>query len=104
MTILNVVCTLAICATGLSGVSAAIQSVNGVIRQITENKTVPIMLNIKWITVVLFAFTFVPIDASTAVIQVPIFCPNKINTALESGIAPVLASACKYQLMQKTTV
>ena len=41
MTILNVVCTLAICATGLSGVSAAIQSVNGVIRQITENKTVP---------------------------------------------------------------
>ena len=37
----------------------------------------------------------VPIDASTAVIQVPIFCPKSTNTALENGIRPDTASACK---------
>ena len=45
--------------------------------------------------VALFAFVFVPMEASTAVIHVPIFCPNSIYTALESGITPVPASACR---------
>ena len=34
-------------------------------------------------------------DASTAVIQVPIFCPNSTYTALDRGIIPVAARACK---------
>ena len=45
--------------------------------------------------VVLFAFVFVPIDARTAVIHVPIFCPNRIYTALERGTSPAVASACR---------
>ena len=51
------------------------------------------ILNIRWMIVVLFAFTFIPMDARTAVIQVPIFCPNSTYTALDRGTIPVAASA-----------
>ena len=95
VTILKTVWAFAICATGSPGVIASIHVTYGVTRQITVNNTVPIILNNRWITVVRFAFTFIPIDAKTAVIHVPMFCPNKTNTALESGIIPVDASACK---------
>ena len=61
----------------------------------TVNRIDPKILNIRWITVVRFALTFIPIDAKTAVIQVPMFCPNKMYTALESGTIPVAASACR---------
>ena len=44
---------------------------------------------------VLFAFRLVPIDASNAVTQVPIFCPNRTKTALENGITPLPANTCK---------
>ena len=53
------------------------------------------ILNIRWMIVVRLAFTFVPMDASTAVIQVPMFCPKRTYTAPESGIMPVAASACR---------
>ena len=52
-------------------------------------------MNIRWITVVLLAFLLVPMDASTAVIHVPIFCPKSTNTALGSVISPLVASACR---------
>ena len=75
--------------------SASIQETNGVVIQMTVNRIEPKILNIRWITVVRFALTFIPIDAKTAVIQVPMFCPNKMYTALESGTIPVAASACR---------
>ena len=74
---------------------ASIQETKGVVRQITVNKMDPKILNIRWMTVVLLALTFVPMEASTAVKHVPIFCPNSTYTALERGIIPVPASACK---------
>ena len=45
--------------------------------------------------VVRLAFTLVPMDARTAVIQVPIFWPKSTYTALDSGIIPVDANACR---------
>ena len=63
--------------------------------QMTVKIMVPMMLNIKWIIVARFAFLLVPIDAKTAVIQVPIFWPNKTNTALDRLIAPLTANACR---------
>ena len=47
VTILNRVCTLAICAAGLLGVNAAIHAVNGVMMQTAVNRAVPMILNIK---------------------------------------------------------
>lgn len=55
--------------------------------------TVPIMLNIRWMMVARLALRLVPMEASTAVMQVPIFWPNSTNTALDSPITPLLASA-----------
>ena len=81
MTILNTVCTLAICATVLPGVSPSIHSTKGVAIQIQVNRKVPMMLNIRWIIVERLALTFVPIEAKTAVMQVPMFCPNNTYTA-----------------------
>ena len=64
--------------------------------QMTVKIIVPMMLNIKWIIVARFAvFLLVPIDAKTAVIQVPILWPNKTNTALDRLIAPLTANACR---------
>ena len=93
VTMLNTVCALAICATGLSGVSDSIISTYGVTIQTIVNMAVPITLNNIWMIVVLFALTFVPIEARTAVIHVPMFCPKSTYTALESGIMPVEARA-----------
>ena len=45
--------------------------------------------------VVLFALLFVPMDASTAVIQVPMFIPKRTYTALEKGNNPEAAKVCK---------
>ena len=95
VTTLNRVCMLAIWAAGLEGVSSCIHWVSGVRMQIVVKITVPIILNIRWITVVRLALRLVPTDASTAVIQVPIFWPNRTNTALSSPITPLAAKACR---------
>ena len=68
---------MAICATGLP-VSVSIKDTKGVAMQMQVKISVPMMLNSRWITVVRFALTFVPMEARTAVMQVPIFCPNRI--------------------------
>ena len=86
---------MAIWADELSGVNDSTQSVKGKSIHIVTNTIVPIILNIKWITVVLLAFLFVPIDASTAVIHVPIFWPNRTYTEFESDIMPLFDNACK---------
>lgn len=57
--------------------------------------TVPMMLNIRWMMVVRLALRLVPMAASTAVIQVPIFWPNSTYTALGRVISPLVASACR---------
>ena len=44
---LNRVCTLAICAAGLSGVNKAIHRVKGDTRQTKVNTAVPMTLNIR---------------------------------------------------------
>ena len=41
------------------------------------------------------AFRLAPMAASSAVIQVPIFCPNKIKAALSKVTTPPAANACK---------
>ena len=55
----------------------------------------PMILNIRWMIVVLLALTFIPIEARTAVMQVPMFCPNSTYTALDNGTIPVAARACR---------
>ena len=42
------------------------------------NTSVPITLNIKWIIAARLPARLVPIDASMAVTQVPMFWPNRI--------------------------
>ena len=76
MTILNTVWTLAIWAATFVGVKDCIKYAKSVVIHISTKIAVPIILKDKCITVVRFAFLLVPIDASTAVIQVPIFWPN----------------------------
>ena len=49
------------------------------------------MLNIRWIMVVRLALRLVPIEARTAVMQVPIFWPKSTYTALFKPISPDLA-------------
>ncbi len=86
---------LAICAAGLSGVMDCINPVNGVAMQMTVNRTVPNTLNIRWMMVVRLALRLVPMEAKTAVIQVPMFCPKRTYTALSRPITPLRASACR---------
>ena len=95
VTILKRVCMLAICAAGLSGVMDCINPVNGVAMQMTVNRTVPNTLNIRWMMVVRLALRLVPMEAKTAVIQVPMFCPKRTYTALSRPITPLRASACR---------
>ena len=85
---------MAICAAGLE-VTLSIKDTNGVTIHNMVKITVPITLNIRCINVVRFAFRLVPMDAKTAVIHVPIFCPNNTYTAPSSPINPLTASACK---------
>ena len=61
----------------------------------TVKIVVPMMLNIRWMMVVRLAAGFVPMEARTAVIQVPMFCPNRMYTALDRGTSPALARACR---------
>ena len=70
-------------------------STSGSVMQTTVKITVPITLNIRWMIVVRFAFRLVPMDARTAVMQVPMFCPNSTYTALSSPIRPPAARACR---------
>ena len=72
---LNKVCILAIWAEGLS-VKDIIQLVRGVVMHSMVNTQVPMMLNIRWMMVVRLALRLVPMAASTAVMQVPMFWPN----------------------------
>ena len=92
---MNTVWTFAICAMGFPGARLIITSVNGVTRLNTTNTTVPIRLNSRWIAVARFALRVVPMEARTAVIQVPMFCPNRTNTALYRSMTPLMARACK---------
>ncbi len=92
---LNTVCTFAIWAGIFPGVNDCINWANGKIKLIVTKIIVPIILNDKWIIVVLLAFLPVPILAKTAVIQVPIFCPNNTYIADGNVITPLLARACK---------
>ena len=55
--------------------------------------TVPMMLNIRWMIVARLALRLVPMEARTAVIQVPIFWPKRMNTELEKLMAPLVARA-----------
>ena len=71
--ILKMVCILAICAETLFGVKPSTRVVKGVKIQIMVNRVVPMMLKRRWIIVVRFATRLVPIEARTAVIQVPMF-------------------------------
>ena len=73
VTTLNRVCMLAIWAAGLVGVRDCMNVVRGVNIQIKVKRMVPKTLNIRWIMVVRLALRLVPIEASTAVIQVPMF-------------------------------
>ena len=73
----------------------SIMETNGVVRLMMVKIMVPMILNIRWMMVVRLALGRVPMDASTAVIQVPMFCPNRMNTALDRGIIPVEARACR---------
>ena len=57
--------------------------------------TVPNRLNIRWITVVRLALRLVPMEASTAVMQVPMFWPNRTYTALSRPMTPLTARACR---------
>ena len=84
---------LAICAAGFAGVNPPTQDVSGISIQSMVKTAVPMILNERWMIVVRFAFRPVPMDANTAVIQVPIFCPNSTYTAPEKEIAPLVASA-----------
>ena len=43
---------------------------------------VPMMLNIRWMMVARLALRVVPMEARTAVMQVPMFWPNRTNTEL----------------------
>ena len=63
--------------------------------QMTVNRTVPNTLNIRWMMVVRLALRLVPMEAKTAVIQVPMFCPKRTYTALSRPITPLRASACR---------
>ena len=74
---LNTVCTLAICAATFPGDKDSIKDAKGVIKLIITKIVVPIILKSKWINVARLALRFVPIEAKTEVIHVPIFCPNK---------------------------
>ena len=53
------------------------------------------ILKLKWMAVACLASRLVPIEARTAVIQVPIFCPNNTYTAPSKPITPLAARACK---------
>ena len=79
VTRLKVVWTLAICAIGLPGAMRIIKSVNGVTRLITTKMAVPMMLNSRWMAVARFAFLVVPMEARTAVMQVPIYGAVQID-------------------------
>ena len=92
---LNKVCKLAICADAFAGVQLSTSRINGVTRHNIVKIIVPITLKETWITVVLFAFLLVPTDANNAVIQVPMFIPNKTNAALCRFTTPLVANACK---------
>ena len=86
ITILKVVCALAICleitsTSGPFGEIIWIKAAKGLINQI--NRKHPLTLKIQCAAAVLLAFLGCPMLASTAVIVVPILSPSRI------GIAPV---------------
>ena len=55
----------------------------------------PIILKYKWTKAARLAFFFAPIAEINAVIQVPIFCPMMIGSAVPKVTLPVAQSACK---------
>ena len=92
------VCMLAIWAAGLSGVRLWMKPtreapMRGVTRHRVVKTAVPMRLNIRWMMVVRLALRPVPTEASTAVMQVPMFWPKRTKTALSSPMTPLLARA-----------
>ena len=73
VTILNIVCKLAICAGAFPGVRRSSISVSGVVIHRIVKITVPKTLKRMCTSVVLFAFLFVPAEAKRAVTHVPMF-------------------------------
>ena len=61
-------------------------------------RKVEITLNRKWIKAVRFASLFAPIEASAAVIQVPMFMPKIRYNELSMEIAPVIDSDCRIPI------
>ena len=76
VTTLKRVCMLAICAAGLS-VRDCMKGTSGVTWHRMVNRTVPMMLKDRCTTVVRLALRLVPMAASTAVMQVPMFWPKR---------------------------
>ena len=56
--------------------------------------TAPMRLNIRWIRVARRALRLVPMEASTAVTQVPILVPKRTKEALAKGMMPALNRVC----------
>ena len=92
-TILKPICALAICLTALFGESCRIQSGMGSTKTSKDIMAAPKMLNSKWIIATRFAFLLVPMDASIAVTQVPIFVPKIMNTAVSIPTSSCIARA-----------
>ena len=86
-TMLNIVCTLAICLATLPGSSDTTNLTTIPFNKI-KNMIVPNILNIKCIIAALLAFLFAAILDINDVTQVPIFCPYNIGNADESGTNP----------------
>ena len=70
---LNRVCMLAIWLGIFSGEKDATNAGSGNSMHTMVKMMVPVMLNIRWIRVVRLALRLVPMLASTAVMQVPMF-------------------------------
>ena len=70
---MNRVCMLAVWRGIFCGESDAASAGSGNGTHTMVKIMVPMMLNIRWIRVVRLAFRLVPMLASTAVIQVPMF-------------------------------
>ncbi len=72
-----------------------INPVNGVAMQMTVNRTVPNTLNIRWMMVVRLALRLVPMEAKTAVIQVPMFCAEEDVYRAVQGRLPTKGQRCR---------
>ena len=95
---LKMMCAMAICRRRLSPARALIHSANGRVSAMTIKSSDPIILNSRWTTAARCAVLLVPMEASSAVMQVPMFCPNRMNSEAFRPIKFALASACRIPI------